>query len=214
MLFEQILFFVFAALAVGSALTIVLVHNPFFSVLALVLHLASLALLFLLLRAEFLAFAQIVVYAGAVMVLYIFVVAYIGGADEPLGEERRSIGVLGPIFAVAILLELSYAVVASGLTLLDEPGAAAGPGFGSPGQIGELLLSRYIVPFETASFLLLVAAVGAVVLARRRRGLEDESYTAEPLASATQIAQGGVDEGARGDHAVGFPVPEPEPSAR
>ena len=83
MLLEQILFFVGAAGAIGGALGVVLLRNPFFSVLALVAHLVALALLFLLLSAEFIAAAQLVVYAGAVMVLYVFVVAYVGGADEP-----------------------------------------------------------------------------------------------------------------------------------
>jgi NADH-quinone oxidoreductase subunit J len=140
-------------------------------VLALVAHLVALAVLFLLLRAEFLAAAQVVVYAGAVMVLYVFVVAYIGGADEPLRPEAGAIGAVGPLFALALLVELTVAVVGSSLELLDSSGSG-GPGFGTPAQIGRLLLTDFLVAFETASFLLLVAAVGAVVLARRRRGLE------------------------------------------
>ena len=70
-------------------------------------------------------------------------------------------------------MELCIAFIASGLDALDTRGADLGPGFGSPGEIGQLLLTRFLVPFEAASYLLLVAAVGAVVLARRRRGLED-----------------------------------------
>ena len=83
----EVLFFIAAigALAVRSASCIL--RNPFYSVLALVWHLLSLAALFLLLRAEFVAAAQVVVYAGAVMVLYVFVVAYVGGQDEPLGPR-------------------------------------------------------------------------------------------------------------------------------
>jgi NADH:ubiquinone oxidoreductase subunit 6 (subunit J) len=171
-LFEQILFFLAGLLAVGGALGVVMLRNPFYSVLALVVHLIALATLFLLLRAEFLAAAQVVVYAGAVMVLYVFVVAYIGGADEPLRPESGAIGAFGPLFAVAILIELTIAVVGSGLGLLDEPGAAVD---GTPEKIGQLLLDKFLVPFEAASYLLLVAAVGAVVLARRRRGLEEVS---------------------------------------
>jgi NADH-quinone oxidoreductase subunit J len=109
-----------------------------------------------------------------VMVLYIFVVAYIGGADEPLRPESGGIAVFGPVFALALAVELCIAFISSGLQALDSEGAYVGAGFGSPGQIGELLLTDFLVPFEAASFLLLVAAVGAVVLARRRRGLEDE----------------------------------------
>src|SRR2546421_3039490 len=172
MLLEQILFFVGAAGAIGGALGVVLLRNPFFSVLALVAHLVALALLFLLLNAEFIAAAQLVVYAGAVMVLYVFVVAYVGGVEEPVRGEG-AIGRVGPVFAAALLAELTIAVVGSGLDALDSRGAHVPAGFGSPGQIGKLLLEKFLIPFEAASFLLLVAAVGAIVLAGRRRGLED-----------------------------------------
>ena len=174
MWFEQVLFFVAAIGALAGALGVVLLQNPFYSVLSLVGHLLGLAVLFLLLAAEFLAAAQVVVYAGAVMVLYLFVVAYIGGTDEPLRPERGGVALFGPVFAIALAAELCIAFVASGLQALDTRGADVGPGFGSPGQIGELLLTDFLIPFEAASFLLLMAAVGAVVLARRRRGLEDE----------------------------------------
>jgi NADH-quinone oxidoreductase subunit J len=173
--FEQVMFFVAALFAVGGALGVVLIRNPFFSVLSLAAHLVALAVLFLLLHAEFIAAAQIVVYAGAVMVLYVFVVAYVGGSDEPLRPEGGAIGSLGPLFAVALLVELTIAIVGSSLSALDSRGADLGAGFGAPGEIGELLLRKFLVPFEAASFLLLVAAVGAVVLARRRRGLPDVS---------------------------------------
>lgn len=173
MWFEQVLFFIAAAGALTGALGVVLLQNPFYSVLSLVGHLLGLAVLFLLLYAEFLAAAQVVVYAGAVMVLYLFVVAYIGGADEPLRPESGGVAVFGPLFALAVAVELCIAFISSGLQALDTRGADLGPGFGSPGGIGELLLTDFLVPFEAASFLLLMAAVGAVVLARRRRGLEE-----------------------------------------
>src|ERR671919_1595716 len=115
MWFEQVLFFVAGTLALGGALGVVILRNPFYSVLALVAHLIALAVLFLLLRAEFVAAAQVVVYAGAVMVLYVFVVAYIGGADEPLRPEGGAIGAFGPIFAAAVGIELCIAFIASGL---------------------------------------------------------------------------------------------------
>ena len=174
MWFEDIIFFIAAIGALAGALGVVLLQNPFYSVLSLVCHLLGLAVLFLLLSAEFLAAAQVVVYAGAVMVLYVFVVAYIGGSDEPLRPEGGGVAVFGPVFALALAVELCIAFISSGLQALDSQGADVGAGFGSPGQIGELLLTDFLVPFEAASFLLLVAAVGAVVLARRRRGLEDE----------------------------------------
>ena len=173
MWFEQVLFFVAGIGALAGALGVVVLRNPFYSVLALVCHLVALALLFLLLNAEFIAAAQVVVYAGAVMVLYIFVVAYIGGSDEPLRPEGGAISAFGPVFAAAIGVELTIAFIASGLDALDTRGPDVGAGFGSPEAIGQLLLTRFLIPFEAASYLLLVAAVGAVVLARRRRGLEE-----------------------------------------
>jgi len=183
MWFEDVLFFVAAIGALAGALGVVLLQNPFYSVLSLVCHLLGLAVLFLLLNAEFLAAAQVVVYAGAVMVLYLFVVAYIGDLrgdpsrgtprwDEPLRPESGGIALFGPVFAFCVAVELCIAFIASGLKALDSEGPDVGAGFGSPGQIGELLLTNFLIPFEAASFLLLVAAIGAVVLARRRRGLE------------------------------------------
>src|SRR6478672_8636835 len=167
------MFFVAAIGALAGAIGVVMLRNPFYSVIALVAHLLSLAVLFLLLRAEFLAAAQVVVYAGAVMVLYVFVVAYIGGVDEPIGKDRTGVARVGPLFALALLVEIMIAVLGSGLTAIDSHGAKIGPSFGSPGEIGRLLLERFLLAFEAASFLLLVAAVGAVLLARRRRGLEE-----------------------------------------
>ena len=81
---EEVVFWVAALMALGGALGVVVQRNPFYSVLSLVVHLIALAVLFLLLRAEFLAAAQVIVYAGAVMVLYVFVVAYVGGLEDPL----------------------------------------------------------------------------------------------------------------------------------
>ncbi len=160
-------------MAIATALAIVMLENPFYSVLALVANLIALALLFLLLEAQFIAFAQVVVYAGAVMVLYVFVSAYIGQPDAPPGPPHGLMAALAPLFVGALFVELAIAVVGSGLTVLDSEGAALEPGFGTPGQVGELLLSRFLIPFELASFLLLATAVGALVLAQKRRGLEE-----------------------------------------
>jgi NADH-quinone oxidoreductase subunit J len=152
----------------------VALRNPFYSVLALVCHLLSLAALFLLLRAEFLAAAQVIVYVGAVMVLYLFVVAYVGGGEDPIraagspGLRRAS-----ALFAGALFAELAIAVLGTGLSALGEEGAGFFAGFGTPAEIGRLLLTDFLLAFEVASMLLLVAAVGAVILARRRTGLED-----------------------------------------
>src|SRR3954447_13738994 len=174
-----VFFFIAAIGAAAGALGTGTLRTPFFSVLALVFHLLSLAALFLLLRAEFVAAAQVIVYAGAVMVLYVFVVAYIGGSEAaqippPVGRAQQGLAVA---FAFALFVELIVASLGSGLKALDTEGAAYHAGFGTPEQIGELLLTRFPLPFEVASFLLLSAAVGAVTLARRRGGItgqEDE----------------------------------------
>jgi NADH-quinone oxidoreductase subunit J len=168
---QDILFFIAGIVALGGALGVVMLRNPFFSVLALVMHLLALAALFLLLHAQFLAASQIIVYAGAVMVLYVFVAAYVGDVDEPLTPSGPLL-TLGPLFAGALFVELVVAALGTGLSQINSEGAKVSPGFGAPAQFGELLLKRFLIPFETASYLLLVAAVGAVVLARRRRGLE------------------------------------------
>jgi NADH-quinone oxidoreductase subunit J len=165
----EVVFFVGAALAIATALGIILLQNPFYSVLALVANLIALALLFLLLGAEFVAFAQVVVYAGAVMVLYVFVTAYVGGSERPLVPPGGLLAMFAPLCAAALFAVITIAVGGSGLELLDSAGAETGPGFGGPGQIGALLLSKLLIPFELASYLLLVAAVGAIVLAQRRR---------------------------------------------
>src|SRR5436190_23611235 len=132
MWFEQVMFFVAGILALAGALGVVMLRNPFYSVLALVGHLVALALLFLLLRAQFIAAAQVVVYAGAVMVLYVFVVAYIGGSDEPLRPEGGLIGSLGPLFEAAIEIELCIAILVSSLDAVDSRGHDVGRDLGSP----------------------------------------------------------------------------------
>jgi NADH:ubiquinone oxidoreductase subunit 6 (subunit J) len=176
---SAVLFFIAGLGAIAGAIAVVTMRNPFYSVLGLVGHLLSLAALFLLLRAEFVAAAQVIVYAGAVMVLYVFVVSYVGLQDEPWRGGRASGGatlkVGATLFCGALLVELCIAVLGSGLQAIDSKGAGYVPGFGSPAQIGDLLLTKFLFPFEAASFLLLIAAVGAVVLARRRGGQRDES---------------------------------------
>jgi len=173
---SAVLFFIASIGAIAGAIGVVALRNPFYNVLALVSHLVALAALFLLLRAEFVAAAQVIVYAGAVMVLYVFVVAYVGGDDEPLrSTDGPGLRLGAVVFCGALFAELCIAVLGSGLQAIDSRGAQFEPGFGSPGQIGELLLTRFLLPFEVASFLLLIAAVGAVVLARRRGGIHEES---------------------------------------
>jgi NADH-quinone oxidoreductase subunit J len=176
---SAVLFFIAAIGALAGAVGVVVIRNPFYSVLALVSHLISLAALFLLLRAEFVAAAQVIVYAGAVMVLYVFVVAYVGGADTPLHRPGGSLKFLAPLFGLAVAVELCIAMLGTALKGVSSKGAPYVLGFGTPRHIGTLFLTTYLFPFEIASLLLLVAAIGAVMLARRRRGLEpDEEFAA------------------------------------
>jgi NADH-quinone oxidoreductase subunit J len=171
---EEVAFFAGAIGALGGAIAVIALRNPFYSVLALIVHLVSLAGLFLILHAEFIAAAQVVVYAGAVMVLYVFVAAYVGGSEEPIWEPIPGQRLLAPVLALALFIEISIAVIGTGLNSLEGDGPTIALGFGSPGSIGELLLERFLIVFEAASMLLLIAAVGAVVLAGRKRGGEAE----------------------------------------
>ncbi|HZL47975.1 MAG TPA: NADH-quinone oxidoreductase subunit J, partial [Solirubrobacteraceae bacterium] len=195
---SAVLFFIAGFGVIAGAVGVVVLRDPFFSVLALVAHLISLAVLFLLLRAEFVAAAQVVVYAGAVMVLYVFVVAYVGGStagslgDELLSDQRTAGSNLrlgGAIAGGALLIELLIALLGTGLKAIGGQGAPYAPGprtFGTPAYIGNLLLTRFLLAFEAASLLLLIAAVGAVVLAGRRGGLEDEEER-KPLAPLDMV---------------------------
>jgi NADH-quinone oxidoreductase subunit J len=201
------LFFVAGIGAITGAVGVVVLRDPFYSVLSLVGHLLSLAVLFLLLRSEFVAAVQVVVYAGAVMVLYVFVVSYVGGREEAarivqLGERMRGRGPAGAnlrlgaaVLGGALLIELLIALLGTGLEAVDSKGAGytAGPhAFGTPAYVGKLLLTRFLLVFEGASFLLLIAAVGAVMLAGRaarraplgpgRAGLAEEERVRQLLA--------------------------------
>jgi len=177
---SSVLFFIAAIGVLAGAIGVVVLRNPLYCVLALVVHLVALAVLFLLLRAEFVAAIQVVIYAGAVMVLYVFVVAYVGGEAETIGARLRSAGPTGAalrragvILAAALLVELLIALLGTGLSAIDGHGAGYTPGpqaYGTPAYIGKLLLTRFLLAFEIASFLLLIAAVGGVVLAGRSTG--------------------------------------------
>jgi len=169
---EAVLFFVAAIGALGGAIGVIAMRNPFYGVLALIVHLFSLAVLFLLLTAAFVAAAQVVVYAGAVMVLYVFVVAYVGGGTESAWEPIPGQRFLAPLLGAALFVELSVAVLASSLLALGQDGPHINPGFGDPAAIGYLLLEKFLIPFEASSMLLMLAAVGAIVLAARREPSE------------------------------------------
>jgi NADH-quinone oxidoreductase subunit J len=191
---EAVLFFIAAIGALGGAIGVVAMRNPLYGVLALIVHLFSLAVLFLLLASAFVAAAQVVVYAGAVMVLYVFVVAYVGGSTESAWEPIPGQRFLAPLLGVALFVELSVAVLGSSLTALGTDGPDVKPGFGDPAQIGHLLLEKFLLPFEASSILLLLAAVGAVVLAGRRGAADGDAGSpserfAEPAPAAPADGQ-------------------------
>jgi NADH-quinone oxidoreductase subunit J len=156
---------VIAALSLlSSGVAVVLFSNPFYSALALIGNLASLAVLYLLLAAEFVAAAQILVYAGAVVVMFLFVIAYLGGRADAPWAGRPSMQSLAAILAAgAIAVEI---VVVIAMKADDQLSTAAQiqDGFGSPAQIGRLFLSDHLLAFEVTSIVLLVAAVGGVIL--------------------------------------------------
>jgi NADH:ubiquinone oxidoreductase subunit 6 (subunit J) len=181
---EELLFFAAALGALGGAVGVIALRNPFYSVLALIVHLFSLAVLFLLLSSAFVAAAQVVVYAGAVMVLYVFVVAYVGGGEESAWEPIPGQRLLAPLFGAALFVELAIAVLGSSLVALGSEGPKVGAGFGNPAEIGYLLLEKFLIPFEASSILLLLAAVGAVVLASKQ-GASPSKRPAEPAQASS-----------------------------
>ncbi|MDQ3777838.1 MAG: NADH-quinone oxidoreductase subunit J [Actinomycetota bacterium] len=155
----------------GSGIAVISFSNPFYSALALIGNLASLAVLYLLLNAEFLAAAQVLVYAGAVMVMFLFVIAYIGrDTDAPFvgGPSWQTIAAV--VAAGAILVDVVVAIgLKAGGRLTDERDVEGL--FGGPYEIGRVFLTDHLLAFEITSIVLLVAAVGGVILgseARRR----------------------------------------------
>lgn len=163
-----------AAGCLGSGLAVVTLRNPFFSALALIGNLGSLAVLFLLASAEFLAAAQVLVYAGAVMVMFLFVIAYLGDrGDAPFAAGPSWISLGAIVAAAALLVEVVVVVgLKAGDGLADE--AAVKRAFGSPAEIGRLFLTDHLLAFEITSIVLLVAAVGGVVLGTRSRAEDEE----------------------------------------
>ena len=172
-----VVWFVAAFACLASALAVVSFRNPFFSALALIGNLASLAVLYLLLGGEFVAAGQVLVYGGAVMVMFLFVIAYLGDRTEDSPwSGGPSWQVLGAVFAGgAILAEVIVVVGLSAGGFLDQP-AHIQRSFGTPESIGRLFLTDHLLAFEVTSIVLLIAAVGGVVLgAHARAALESDA---------------------------------------
>lgn len=163
---ELIVFFILAVAAIASAILMITRRNPVTSVLYLVLNFFVIAVLYLLLRAQFIAIIQITVYAGAIMVLFLFVIMLLNLGDDRLLKWKlnssRSVAVL---LAVALLVEILYFVInfTSGSALSPKADS-----MGTVESIGKILYSSYLFPFEITSILLLAAMVGAILLAKKK----------------------------------------------
>jgi NADH-quinone oxidoreductase subunit J len=158
----------------GSGVAVVSFSNPFYSALALIGNLGSLAVLYLLLSAEFVAAAQVLVYAGAVMVMFLFVIAYLGGrADAPWagGPSWQAVGAVGAAAAILVEVIVVIGLKAGGRLSHEEH---IGRSFGSPADVGRLFLTDHLLAFEITSIVLLVAAVGGVILGAHSRGAAQE----------------------------------------
>jgi NADH-quinone oxidoreductase subunit J len=167
--FELILFYAFAAIAVGTTLLVVVQSNPVYSVLLLIGSFIGLSGLYVLLEAPFVAVIQIIVYAGAIMVLFLFVVMLLNAPHEAVVTlsvlESGATRVFGGILAIALAMELAWALSRSRV-LATTAASGIRRSFSVP-EIGERLFQEYAFAFEATSILILVAMVGAVVLAGR-----------------------------------------------
>lgn len=170
---ELVAFFVVAVLAVVSALGLVLRRNPIHGALFLVVNLGCVAVLYLLLGAEFLALAQVIIYAGAIMVLFVFaIMVLIPGKEETGPDPLRSQRLLALPLGALLLFEIGL-ILHSSAFMGGPPARPPGPlptAAGGIQSVGRLLLGDYLLPFEVTSVLLLAALVGVLALAKRRAG--------------------------------------------
>jgi NADH-quinone oxidoreductase subunit J len=160
---EKALFIIFAVIAVASALNILLQRNPLYSALSLIGTLLALSALYVMLRGQFIAALQIVVYAGAIMVLFVFVIMLLNQPKgQPQIEKQKGLRYLAIPFAGLMIAEMFYVLRPIRLSTLP-----ADQSVGSTWSIGTALFTDYLLPFEVTSVLILMAVVGAMVLARR-----------------------------------------------
>ena len=162
---ELVAFAIFATLLLASAIGVIYARSPMYAAMSLVAAFVFQAGLYVLLSAHLLAFMQILVYAGAVMVLFLFVIMLLSLGDASLGEERQKgmqvLGALGAIGLVALVAGAAREVLAL------EPSTVAAD-FGTVKAVGRVLFTQYLLPFEATSLLLTVAIVGAVVVAKEK----------------------------------------------
>jgi NADH-quinone oxidoreductase subunit J len=170
-----IVWVVAAFACLGSGVAVISFSNPFYSALALIGNLGSLAVLYLLLSAEFVAAAQVLVYAGAVMVMFLFVIAYLGGqADAPWTGQLPAQTLAAIVTAAALLVEIVLVIAGQADGHLSKA-AEITEAFGSPAEIGRLFLTDQLLAFEIISVVLLVAAVGGVILGSHSRAGEGDA---------------------------------------
>jgi len=171
---EAVAFYAFAAIAVVASLIVVGQRNPMHSVMSLIASFGALAGLYIQLDAPFVAVAQIIIYAGAIMVLFLFVVMLLNAPQEDAADwdrthplRQRGVMRFGALLALLLVLQLTWALLR--VNGVDVPVAAQGDpdAVGSVRALGRILFTDYVFAFEATSILILVAMVGAVVLARR-----------------------------------------------
>ncbi len=166
----EILFWTFSAVLTGAALGVILARNPVHSVLFLVLCFFNSAVLWLLIEAEFLAIVLVLVYVGAVMVLFLFVVMMLDVNIEQLREGFARNAPLGALIALVVVVELWYVLWVRRLGV-ELPGATAAlpESYSNTAEIGAVLYTEYVWPFQLAAIVLLIAIVAAIALTMRRR---------------------------------------------
>ena len=166
---ETVVFYVFAALALAGALMVISFKNPVSSALSLVLTLFATAVLFVLLLAHFVAVIQILVYAGAIMILFLFTVMFLNLKPGALDFESKNLGFKVSILLVILLFVGYFASIGfkSGM-LARNLGVSEMDGFGSVQGVGTTLFTDYLLPFELTSILILAAVIGVVAIAKKR----------------------------------------------
>ena len=165
MIIHQILFIIFGLICVAGAINLLVQRHPINSALSLVVVMASLALIYLLLGAEFVAAIQVIVYAGAIMVLFVFVIMLLNAGAEELSRGSKAALFLGVPGVIILAGTVSWLLI-SGSGQLGGV-SISGSDFGETHEIARLLFKQFLLPFEVTSVLILIAIMGAVVLGKK-----------------------------------------------